>query len=250
MKNKIKGDSMKTLFSIGAGALLTASLSIAEPAKAMVITVDDYSTTQSLSQLDVGTITESVGPDASILGGAARDATVNVTNAGVGSSSAAFTTPSIISNAAGFSLPSGYEGNLLLTYNFTSAQDLTSGGQNSLFSFGVIDSDATDSQPITFGISLNGGPAVTQVLTSGVSSSDPALPINFAFSSFSPTALTAANSFQLSVLSSEARDVTFTPVRAIPVPVPPALLGTLFAGGLAVAKSIKKKSNVTENSKS
>jgi hypothetical protein len=248
MKNEIEGDSMKTLFSIGAGALLTASLSIAEPVKAMVITVDNYSTTQSVKQLGVGPKTGSVGPNGSILGGASRDTTLNVTTAGIGSSPAELTTPSIISNAAGFSLPSGYEGNLKFTYNFTAPQDLTSGGQNNRFSLSVIDSDATSTQPITFGIALNGGTAVTQVFTSGVVfGTDPGIPLNFNFSSFDGADLTAVNSLTLSVFSSESRDVTFTPVQS--VPVPPALLGTLFAGGLAVAKGIKKKSTLTSNSK-
>jgi hypothetical protein len=248
MENKIGGDSMKTLFSIGAGVLLTASLSIAAPVKAMVITVDNYSTTQSLNQLGTGTSTGSVGPDGNILGGATRDTTLNVTTAGIGASPAELTTPSIIPSAAGFSLPSGYEGNLQFTYNFTAPQDLTSGGQNNQFRLSVIDSDATSTQPITFGIALNGGTAVTQEFTSGVVfGTDPGIPLNFSFNSFSSTDLTAANSLTLSVFSSESRDVTFTPVQS--VPVPPALLGTLFAGGLAVAKGIKKKSNLIANSK-
>ncbi len=237
---------MKQVFLISSGVLLSASLSILEPAQAMVITVDDYSTAQDVNRLGIGTSTGSVGPNSSILGGARRDVTLNVTNAGSGSSSAGFTTPSIISNAAGFSLPTGYTGNFRLSYNFSSAQDLTSGGQNDRFSFSVIDSDATPNRTITFGLSLNGAPVVNSVLTSDVDfGADPAIPITFDFSSFASADLAAATSLQLVILSSQARDVTITPVQA--VPVPPAVLGTLFAGVLAAIKA-KKKSEVTGDS--
>ncbi|MBW4550563.1 MAG: hypothetical protein KME35_05560 [Aphanocapsa sp. GSE-SYN-MK-11-07L] len=240
---------MKQVFLISLGALLSAGLSILEPAQAMVITVDDYSTDQDVNRLRIGTSTGSVDPnDGSILDNASRDVTLNVTNAGTGNTSAGFTTPSIISNAAGFSLPTGYTGNFRLSYDFTtSPQDLTSGGTNNRFSFSVIDSDATPNRTITFGISLNGAPTVNRVLTSDVDFGiDPAIPITFDFSSFASADLVAATSLQLVILSSQARDVTITPLQA--VPVPPALLGTLFAGVLAAIKA-KRKSELAAGSK-
>jgi hypothetical protein len=238
---------MKQVFLISSGALLSASLSILEPAQAMVITIDNYSTDQDVNRLGIGTSTGSVGPNSSILGGASRDVTLNVTNAGSGNTSAGFTTPSIISNAAGFSLPTGYTGNFRLSYDFTSPQDLTSGGTNNRFSFSVIDSDATVNRTITFGIALNGTAPVNKVLTSDVDfGADPAIPITFDFSSFASSDLAAATSLQLVILSSQARDVTITPVQA--VPVPPAFLGTLFAGVLAAIKA-KRKSELSAGSK-
>ncbi len=233
------------------GVALATTAMFAAPAKAIPVIIDSFTTATSPITV-TGTGSNTTVPAVSIGGtdltGATRKLDISATQ-GTGAPNQTTSvdinsgTPSGI---VSLSVPSGYAGTATLSYaNFGPTDVVTSPQPNNRLQFDIDYDFASVAAPITFTITANGSSTQTIVFNSG---GGDVVPLPFLFSGFTdPSAFNSLTSLVVSITSARGNDVTIrSPIRA--VPVPPAVVGTLLAAGLAAVKVAKKKKPVQAES--
>jgi hypothetical protein len=231
------------VFPLTMGAVVAVSSVLAVPSKVMAfVVIDDFTDVAALNVTGTGSSSSSGSISGTQLAGTTnREVSLSTTTiTGVPRRSDL----NVDSGEVSLSLPPNHSGTASLNYTGFTPTNLVTAG-NSEFAFGLNYEQATLAAPVTVTFTANG--TSTRSITFDTGSFVQVEQL-FPFTSFSdPTVFANLSSLVVRVSGGNANDVRFTsPIRA--VPVPPAVVGTLLAAGLAAVKARKKKPVLAEKS--
>jgi hypothetical protein len=229
----------KLLTSSVAGVALAASVGLCQPAQALPIVIDSFTTSTSPNPLTVNSsspdtvsYSQTISNDLSV-NPITRQSTLNAANAISNQPSTLTIGSNLFTTEAGSGGNRTANSTLLYTgfnFNFNAA-----GASQFAFNFSQTGANSTDT---TIRMSVNGNFSPTQTFANPVTSA----PVTFLFSDFtgSPSIFNNVSSLQIFVATTNGNRASLGPIRAA-VPVPPAVLGTLLLAGIAAIKKRKQK---------